>query len=131
VKNLANQTARATEEISGKIGEIQTETGAAASAVLEIGDAIRKIDELTAMVASSVEQQGSATDEIAQNIEEAAAGTNQVADAVHVLVRAAEETGTLAEDQQSVVETLDHNNDKLKTDIRAFLSDVKTLYETS
>ncbi len=125
VKNLANQTARATEEIGAKIGEIQTETGAAAAAVLEIGEAIRKIDELTAMVASSVEQQGSATDEIAQNIEEAALGANQVADAVLVLVRAAEETGTLAEDQRNVVQSLDRNNDTLKTDIHAFLTEVR------
>lgn len=127
VKNLANQTATATDDIRIKINEIQHETSAAADAVLGIGDTIRKIDELTAVVASAVEEQGAATSEIARNVDEAAQGANQVSGVVQEVAKAADETGKLAEGQKTVVDELGDNNEGLKNDISAFLSAVKTL----
>ncbi len=127
VKNLANQTGQATEEISIKIGEIQSETGAAADAVMGIGQTIRKIDELTAVVASAVEEQGAATSEIARNVEEASQGTNQVAGVVQSVAEAADETGKLAEEQRGIVDEMGQNNQSLKSDISTFLNDVKTI----
>ncbi|WP_193181017.1 methyl-accepting chemotaxis protein [Nisaea sediminum] len=127
VKSLATQTSKATEEISQKIAEIQSETGAAADAVLEIGNTINKIDELTAVVASAVEEQGAATNEIAQNIEQAASGTQTVAEVVETVSRAADETGQLADGQQSVVAELSERNRKLKSEIDRFLGNVRSL----
>lgn len=127
VKNLANQTAQATQSISQQVSEIQSETGAAAEAVLEIGKTIRQIDELTASVSSAVEEQGSATGEIARNVEEAAQGTSQVSGVVQSVAEAADETGKLAEGQKTIVEELGDNNEVLKNDISTFLKAVKNL----
>ncbi|MEO9899371.1 methyl-accepting chemotaxis protein [Nisaea sp.] len=127
VKSLATQTSKATEEISQKIAEIQSETSAAADAVLGIGNTINKIDELTAVVASAVEEQGAATNEIAQNIEQAASGTQTVAQVVETVSTAAGETGQLAESQQTVVTELSDRNRKLKGEIDQFLGNVRAL----
>ncbi len=127
VKNLANQTAKATDQIGLQIAEIQSETGAAADAVLGIGETIRKIDELTAAVASAVEEQGAATSEIARNVDEAARGTNQVANVVQSVAKAADETGKLADSQKKTVVQLGDNNNVLKSDIDDFLNTVKNL----
>ncbi|WP_419796492.1 MAG: methyl-accepting chemotaxis protein [Terasakiella sp.] len=127
VKNLATQTGQATSEISRKIDEIQRETGAAADAVLGIGETIRKIDELTAVVATAVEEQGAATSEIARNVDEAARGANEVSNVVLSVAKAAEETGKLAEGQQTTVSDLGNNNDGLKNDISSFLTAVKQI----
>ncbi|WP_193170937.1 methyl-accepting chemotaxis protein [Nisaea nitritireducens] len=127
VKSLATQTSKATEEISQKIAEIQSETSAAADAVLGIGNTINKIDELTAVVASAVEEQGAATNEIAQNIEQAASGTQTVAQVVETVSSAAGETGQLAESQQTVVGELSERNRKLKGEIDQFLGNVRAL----
>lgn len=127
VKSLATQTSKATEEISQKIAEIQSETIGAADAVLGIGRTINKIDELTAIVASAVEEQGAATNEIAQNIEQAASGAQTVAKAVETVSAAAGETGELADSQQTVVAELRERNHKLKDEIDQFLGNVRTL----
>lgn len=127
VKSLATQTSKATEDISQKIAEIQTETSAAADAVLGIGKTINKIDELTAVVASAVEEQGAATNEIAQNIEQAASGTQTVAHVVETVSSAAGETGELADSQQAVVGQLSERNHKLKGEIDQFLENVRAL----
>jgi len=127
VKNLANQTGKATEEISQKIYEIQSETGAAADAVMGIGQTIRTINELTSVVAGSVEEQGAATNEIARNIEESSQATSSVSTIVQSVAEAAKETGKLAEGQQGTVQGLDEKNMVLKEDIETFLQTVKTV----
>lgn len=127
VKNLATQTSKATEDISNKISEIQSETSAAAASVLGIGDTIRIIDELTAAVASAVEEQGAATSEIARNVERASQGTSEVADVVNQVAQAAADTEKLAVNQREIVGSLDQNNEVLKSDIGNFLSGVKAL----
>ena len=78
VKSLANQTARATEEISGQIDTIQNSTGKAVSAISGIQDTITEIADLTAGIANGVEHQASATDEISASISIAAEGAGQV-----------------------------------------------------
>lgn len=127
VKSLASQTGKATEEISQKITEIQSETKAAATSVMGIGDTIRKIDELTAAVAGAVEEQGAATNEIAQNVERAAQGTNKVEEVVKQVATAADETGKLAENQKEIVSDLNRSNTVLKDDIGSFLGNIKSL----
>ena len=78
VKAMANQTAKATEEISAQIQDIQTATGEAVSAIQAIGGTIAEINEISGAIAAAVEQQGAATKEIAGNVQQAANGTRDV-----------------------------------------------------
>jgi methyl-accepting chemotaxis protein len=78
VKQLASQTARATEDINRQIVEIQSATNGAVGAMAEIGDRIREIDAAASAIASTIEQQGAATREIARNVTETAAASREV-----------------------------------------------------
>ena len=77
VKNLANQTARATDEISAQINAVQTATRDAVGAIQGIGPTIGRISEIAGAIAAAVEEQGAATQEIARNVQEAAQGTDR------------------------------------------------------
>ena len=72
VKALANQTAKATEEISAQVQDIQSATGEAVNAIQVIGGTISELDEISSQIAAAVEQQGAATQEIAGNVLQAA-----------------------------------------------------------
>src|SRR5581483_6402434 len=78
VKSLANQTAKATEEIAAKIAEMQTATQESVGAVQGISQTIGRINEIATTIASAVGEQGAATKEIARNVQQASAGTNEV-----------------------------------------------------
>jgi len=93
VKALANQTAKATEEISAQVQDIQTATGEAVSAIQAIGSTIAEIDEISSEIAAAVDQQGAATREIAGNVAQAANGTRDVNSNVLNVSRASEEAG--------------------------------------
>ena len=93
VKELARQTAKATEEISQKINAIQGATGVAVSAIGSISDSIRKINEISTTIASAVEEQTAATNEISRNVSEAARGTAEVTSNISGVSQAAEEGG--------------------------------------
>jgi methyl-accepting chemotaxis protein len=82
VKNLASQTAKATEEISAQINAMQAATGGAVEAIRAIGGRIEEISALASAVAAAVEQQGAATAEIARSVQDAAAGTGKVSGAI-------------------------------------------------
>jgi methyl-accepting chemotaxis protein len=82
VKSLAEQTAKATQEIAQHVTGIQTSTGTAVASVKEVGVAMRQIDEVTTAIASAVEQQGAATREISQNVQMAASGTQVLASSI-------------------------------------------------
>ncbi|MFX8358717.1 hypothetical protein ABTL39_19360, partial [Acinetobacter baumannii] len=77
VKNLANQTGRATDEIGQQIASVQTATQEAVGAIREIGAVIGQNNEIAGAIAAAVEQQGAATNEIARNVEQAAGGTRE------------------------------------------------------
>src|SRR6185369_5985586 len=68
VKNLANQTAKATEDIAGQIGEIQGATGRTVTAIQNIGKTITQVSEIASVIAAAVEEQSAATQEIASNV---------------------------------------------------------------
>ncbi len=127
VKNLANQTAKATESITEQISGIQNATGAAVSAIEGIGRIVGQVDEISASVASAVEEQGAATQEIARNVEEAAQGANQVAENVVGVNAASQETGAAAGEVLTAAEQLSQQADQLKSQIQMFLADVKAL----
>src|SRR5207237_1395922 len=79
VKQLASQTAKATDEIGTQIAGMQTATQDSVAAIKEIGGTINRISEIASTIAAAVEEQGAATQEIARNVGEAARGTQQVA----------------------------------------------------
>ncbi|MGZ4451440.1 MAG: methyl-accepting chemotaxis protein, partial [Nocardioides sp.] len=79
VKELAAQTARATEEIGQRIDTIQGDTTSAVEAITRIADVIGQINDITGTIASAVEQQTASTNEIARSVSEAASGANGIA----------------------------------------------------
>jgi methyl-accepting chemotaxis protein len=126
VKNLANQTAKATEEIAGQVAAIQTSTGEAVEAIQEIGDAIRELSEIGASIASAVEQQGAATREIAHNVQQAATGTRNVAANIVEVSRATGATGTAAGQVLDAASELSHQAERLRSEAAAFLAKART-----
>ena len=103
VKNLASQTAKATEEIGQQISEIQDVTAKAVEAIGHIGETIGRIDETSASIAGSVEEQRGAAAEIARNIQEAAAGTQEVTSSMASVSAIAQTTGARAEELRGAV----------------------------
>jgi methyl-accepting chemotaxis protein len=97
VKSLAEQTAKATQEIAQHITGIQTSTASAVASVKEVGVAMRQIDEVTTAIASAVEEQGAATREISQNVQMAAAGTQTLAASISTVNTAIGETSRSAD----------------------------------
>jgi methyl-accepting chemotaxis protein len=96
VKNLAGQTARATEEISSQIAVIQSASNATVEAIHEIGVTIASIDQISTSIAGAVEQQGSATREIAGNVHRAAAGNREMSVSISAMSQASDEVGAAA-----------------------------------
>ena len=96
VKNLANQTAKATEEISAQIAGIQSATQDSVAAISGIGSTVNEISGIASAIAAAVEEQAAATQEIARNVQEAATGTNEVTTNIASVNEAAAETGAAA-----------------------------------
>src|SRR3984957_13186220 len=94
VKTLAGQTAKATDEISGHIVNMQRATGESVGAIKAIGQTIERISGITTSISSAVEQQGTATRSIAEGVQAAAGGTLEVADNIERVAQNARETGT-------------------------------------
>lgn len=92
VKELAKETAKATEEISEKIGAIQSDTTGAVKAIGEIGDIINKINDISNTIASAVEEQTATTNEMSRNVAEAARGSNEIAENISSVAKAAAST---------------------------------------
>ena len=92
VKSLASQTAKATEDTSAQIAEIQQATESAVGANTEISETISNVSEISTMIAAAVEEQSTATQEIARNVEEAAAGTTDVSSGIALVRAGADET---------------------------------------
>jgi methyl-accepting chemotaxis protein len=126
VKSLANQTAKATEEISSQIGAIQGATGDAAAAIKGIADTIVKVDEIAASIAAAVEEQGAATQEIARNAQEAAQGVTEVSNNVSGVGQAATETGSASSQVLASAETMSKQAFGLSGEVERFLKEIKT-----
>ena len=125
VKNLATQTAKATEEISQQIGGVQTETDAAVSSMDAIGATINELNEVATAIAAAVDEQGAATGEIARNVEEAAMGTQEVTVNITEVMQAAGETGSAATQVTGVAGELNVQADRLRAQVEKFLTGVK------
>ncbi len=97
VKALANQTARATEDISQQVTQIRQASDEAAKAIHGIGEIIAEVSSIAGAIASAVEEQGAATSEIARNVQEAARGSELMTNTIGTMAKAALETGSAAE----------------------------------
>lgn len=125
VKNLANQTAKATEQIGGQIGAIQDATESAASSIEGIAATIGQVDEIATNIASAVQQQSSATQEIARNVEQAAAGTGEVSSNISGVTQAVAETGSAASEIQGAADELSRQSETLRTEVDGFLVKIR------
>ncbi len=127
VKNLATQTAKATEEITVQIDGMQGATGNAVSAIESIGKTISEINEVASNIASSVEEQGAATDEIAKNVQLAAGGTSEVNSSIADVSEASAKTGKSATEVLSASSELTVQAGVLKEEVDTFLSEVRAM----
>ncbi|CAO3402494.1 Urea ABC transporter, substrate-binding protein UrtA [Azospirillum palustre] len=124
VKTLANQTARATEDIATQVGAIQSATAEAVAAIRSIAGTIAEINEIAAAIAAAVEQQGAATGEIARNVQEAARGTESVASNIAGVSDAASDTGVAAGQVLGVASQVAGHADELSREVNNFLAEV-------
>jgi methyl-accepting chemotaxis protein len=125
VKQLAQQTAKATEEISTQIAGMQTATRDSVAAIKEIGNTIGRISEITSTISAAVEEQGAATQEIARNVDEAARSTGQVASSINTVNRGAGETGSASAQVLASAQSLSGESSHLKLEVEKFLSTVR------
>jgi len=125
VKALAEQTAKATGEISQHIGAIQTATQDSVGAIKEIGDTIARMSEISSTIAAAVEEQGAATQEISRNIQHAAQGTSDVSANIGEVQRGAGETGAASEQVHSAAKSLSQESNRLKSEVARFLDTVR------
>ncbi|SFL81438.1 methyl-accepting chemotaxis protein [Bradyrhizobium sp. NFR13] len=125
VKALAEQTARATGEISTQISGIQAATQESVGAIKEIGDTIGRMSEISSTIASAVEEQGAATQEISRNVQQAAQGTMQVSSNIVDVQRGATETGSASTQVLAAAQSLSSDSTRLKDEVSKFLNAVR------
>jgi methyl-accepting chemotaxis protein len=126
VKNLANQTARATEDIAKQINAVQQETNDAVEAINQIGHVITEISDIATTIASAVEEQNASTQEIARNVQQAAKGTDDVSTTIESVNKTAQETGSSAAQLYQAAETVAVRSKQLSGRIEEFLVSVRT-----
>jgi methyl-accepting chemotaxis protein len=125
VKTLAGQTAKATDEISAHIVNMQRATGESVGAIKAIGQTIERISGITTTISSAVEQQGTATQSIAAGVQAAASGTLEVADNIEQVANKARETGTTSGLMLKSAQDLSDVSAHLKDEVEKFLDSVQ------
>ncbi|GIL40968.1 methyl-accepting chemotaxis protein [Rhodospirillales bacterium TMPK1] len=125
VKVLANQTAKATEEISTHIATVQGATQDTAAAISGIGGTISEMSEIATAIAAAVEEQGAATNEIARNVAEAARGTADVSSTITAVNRGAGETGAASGEVLSAASDLGRQAEQLRLQVNEFLAQIR------
>lgn len=125
VKNLASQTATATEEITAQVTGMQSATEAAVNAIKVIAEVIRRIDETAVTIAAAVEQQDSSTHEIARNVAEVSSGTQEVTSNIVTVNDGAESTGHAANEVLTSARAVANQTDSLRAQVDAFLSKIR------
>ena len=125
VKALAEQTAKATGEISTQISGIQAATNESVNAIKEISGTIERLSEISSTIAAAVEEQGAATQEISRNVQQAAQGTLQVSSNITDVQRGATETGSASSQVLSAARMLSGDSTRLKAEVSKFLTSVR------
>ncbi len=126
VKALANQTAKATEEIVSLISEIQTSTMGAVESITGITETMTKVSEITSAISAAVEEQGSATGEITRSVQHASAGTQQVASDMTEVKQASDETSATATQVKASSDGLSSQAERLSQEVAAFIDQVSS-----
>jgi aerotaxis receptor len=125
VKALAEQTAKATGEISQQISGIQTATQESVNAIKQISGTIEGLSEISSTIAAAVEEQGAATQEISRNVQQAARGTQQVSANISDVQRGASETSAASSQVLSAAKSLSGDSNLLKLEVGKFLDSVR------
>ena len=125
VKHLAEQTAKATDEIAKKINEMQGATSVTVAAIGRITSTISMIREVTASIAGAVEEQGAATGEIAENTQRAAEGTQAVTGTIAVVGQAAQQTGLASNHLSELSAELEHQSADLQSEVAKFVDGLR------
>jgi methyl-accepting chemotaxis protein len=125
VKNLANQTAKATEDIAAQVNEMQSVTADAVMAIKTIGETIGEINSITDLISTAVSEQGKATTEIAENTQQASTGTQEVNRNISGVTQGAQETGASAQQVLGAADELSKQAEALATQVEAFMNKMK------
>ncbi len=125
VKNLASQTARATEEIGQQISAMQMETSRTVEAIAAIARTIEELNATTAQVAAASEQQAAATQEIGRAVAEAAQGTQEASRSAVSVKQGAERTGGAAQDLKGASSELAQQSERLRGQVDGFLANIR------
>jgi methyl-accepting chemotaxis protein len=127
VKSLANQTTKATEDITAQIASIQTETQSAVGAIGNINTTIQQISEVSSTIAAAVEEQDAATQEIAQSVSQATEGTREVTTNITTVSEVATQTGSAAVQVKSASSELAGQVTNLEKEVNSFLEGIRNL----
>ncbi len=125
VKSLANQTAKATEDIATQIASVQTVTKDAVEAIQRIGGTIAEVSAVATSIAAAVEEQAAATQEIKRSTHDAAQRTAEVSTNMTEVATATEKTGHAAQGVKATVTTLTSEAERLRTQINQFLAKIR------
>ena len=120
VKELAKETARATEEIGQKIDAIQADTQAAVRAIGQVSEIINQVNDISGTIATAVEEQTATTNEIGRNVTDAARGTSEIAQNVSKVATATEQTNEGAQSTQSAAQSLSEMASQLQLLVNRF-----------
>ncbi len=126
VKNLAGQTARATEDIATQIGAIQASTNDVVTAIKNIAGTIRDMNDISGTIAAAVEEQGAATQEIARNVQQAAGGTQEVASNIVGVTQSASELAAAANEVLRASQSIAQEADGLNGAMGGFLRKLRS-----
>ncbi len=126
VKQLADQTSKATSQISHQINEIQSSTQSSAEAIVGITSIIEQLNAIASSIAAAVDQQGAATNEIARNVAQASSGTHQVSQNIVGITQAATESSSAATQVLASANDLARQSDTLRDEVSRFLSSVRS-----
>jgi methyl-accepting chemotaxis protein len=125
VKSLASQTAKATEDISAQIADIQKVAGETVEAIKGIGSIITEVNEVATAIAAAVQQQGAATQEITRSTQHAAQGTKNVSDNITGVRTDADAAAAAAENVKQASETLETQSQQLGNQVTQFLARIR------
>jgi methyl-accepting chemotaxis protein len=127
VKNLANQTAKATEEIGAQVGGIQATTRGTVDSIASVGAQVRQMNEISSAVAAAVEEQNAATKEISRNVQQASEGTRGVSHSIELVTQEVAKTRAAAQSVMSAAKQMLGESEGLKQYIDSFLSEVRAV----
>ena len=125
VKSLAQNTSKATEEISTQISAMQTASQGTATVIQSVSATIQKMNDISSSIANAVQQQRLATGEISENVQQAATGTQDVARNIVTLTHAAQETSTAASQMLEAASALSEQAEMLHSSVESFLAEIR------